>query len=197
MRPQYTLTTPPAVEPVTYDEAAAHLRVDSADDQAYISALISVAREYVDSVTGRVSAVTGWRIIAPSWAALMPCGVDFFPIHRTPLVSVESISYYAPDAVSPTVMDAADYRVITSSEPGLVQILADLPETDPRPDAIKIEFSAGHEESEAPAMLTHAIKILTGHLYDNRAPVAFASVQTLPWSLQAIIDNQKIGGWVG
>jgi len=69
-RPHYTLVTPPETEPITIAQASEHLRVDSQDDITYIESLVSVAREYVDSVTGRVSMVSGWRLMAAEWSDL-------------------------------------------------------------------------------------------------------------------------------
>ena len=199
MRPQYSLTLAPDTEPVNIDQLTDHLRVDSSDDIATIEGLISVAREYVDSVTGRVSSVSGWRLIAPTWQSLSgPCQVGEISLYRTPLVSVESISYYAPDAETLTVMSADDYRVITAAEPGLIQIHGDLPDVDDRPDAIQIEFTAGYSNPTlAPAVLRHAIKMVVAHLYENRLPVAFASCSEIPLGTSMLIENQKIGGWIG
>jgi len=42
------VVSPPAVEPVTLDEAKAHLRVTIADDDGYIALLIPAARERVE-----------------------------------------------------------------------------------------------------------------------------------------------------
>ncbi len=96
-RPHYTLVTPPEAEPVTLELASEHLRVDSDDDVAYIEGLLAVAREYVDSVTGRVCGASAWKLIAPTWCSLTGgYSVDTFSLYRTPLVSVESIKYYAP-----------------------------------------------------------------------------------------------------
>jgi len=198
MRPQYSLVTPPATEPITIDQASAHLRVDSSDDLDYIVDLIAVAREYVEDITGRVCGVSGWRLIAPSWPALVgdSCG-SAFSLYRTPLVSVESISYYAPDTETLTVMDSGDYRVIIGAEPGMIQIVGSLPSVDSRPDAIQIEFTAGYADAGlVPAQLRHAVKMLVSHLYENRLPVAFASCQSIPFTLETLISNQKIGGWI-
>jgi len=199
MRSHYSLTLAPDTEPVNIDQASEHLRVDSSDDIALIESLISVAREYVDSVTGRVSSVSGWRLTASAWTDLIGTSqTDVFSLHRTPLVSVESISYYAPDAATLTVMDEADYRAITTSEPGAIQITGDLPDLDARPDAIQIEFTAGYSDpSLAPAVLRHAVKMVVAHLYENRLPVAFASCSEIPFSLSNLIQNQKVGGWIG
>lgn len=198
MRPQYSLTAAPTTEPVSIDQASEHLRVDSSDDVATIESLISVAREYVDSVTGRVSAVSIWKMVASSWADLFdPAQTDSFPVYRTPLVAVQSISYYAPDAATLTTMSASLYRVITSTEPGLIQIHGDLPTVDDRPDAIQIAFTAGYSDpSLAPPVLRHAVKMMVAHLYENRLPVNSGNmVSEIPYTLQNMMENQKVGGW--
>lgn len=198
MHPNYSLVTPPDSEPITSAQATKHVRVDSEADQDYIGGLIAVAREYVDGITGRVSMESAWRLSAATWQALFgPAQVDTISLHRTPLVSVESISYYANGETSLTVIDPADYIVVTGYEPGLIKITGDLPTLADRPDAIQIEFTAGYSTADlVPAIQKHAIKLLVDHLYDQRAPVAFASCQNLPFSLETFISNQKVGGWV-
>ena len=197
-RPHYTLVTPPESEPVSLEQASDHLRVDSDDDVYYIEGLIAVAREYVDSVTGRVSGVSGWKLIAPTWMSLCGSQVDTFSLFRTPLVSIEAIRYYAPGDGDRTVMSAADYIVVTAAEPGMIKITGDLPAVDDRPDAILIEFTAGYSTPAlAPAVLKHAVKSLVAHLYEQRSPVAFASCQNLPFHLETFISNQKVGGHIG
>ena len=197
MRPHYSTTIPAVFDPITLDQAVAHVRVDSEDDIASLTAYSAVAREYVDSVTGRVSAVTSFMVVADSWIALTgSCHSDTIPIFRVPLVSVESVSYYAPDAATLTVMPPEDYRVITTTEPGMVQIIGDMPAFDSRPDAIQIEFTAGYSSPAlAPAMLSHAVMSLTVHFHENRAPIVFSSHRELPFHLTNLIENQKIGGW--
>ncbi len=41
--------TPPVVEPVTLAEAKAHCRIDTDTDDAYVTALVTAAREWVES----------------------------------------------------------------------------------------------------------------------------------------------------
>ena len=196
MRPHYSITTQPTFEPITLDQLSNHVRVDSQDDIDYIDGLISVAREFVDSVTGRVSGVTSFRLVGESWEVLAQ-SMWRLVIHRAPLVAVQSVKYYAPDAASQTTMSADDYRVIAAFEPGMIEVKETPPELDERADAVEINFTAGHAEAcDIPAVHRHAIKLLAGHLYENRLPVAFTSCSEIPFTLQTLINNQKIGGWI-
>lgn len=194
MRPQYSIITPPDFEPIGYDDASEHLRVDSTDDQKLIESLIGVAREWVDGITGRASALAQFRVVAESWTVL---GNDQIKIGRTPLVSVEAVKYFPSDGGAIVTIDPSEYRVITTTEPGIVQMTGALPAVDDRPDAIQIEFTAGHAE---PGLISplhrHAIKMLVAHLYEERTPVAATELKEIPWALQGIIQNLKVGGWV-
>ncbi len=205
MRPHYSIVTQPAIEPVTYAELADHVRLDSTDDDVYATALISVAREYVESLTGRVSNPTTFSLVCDSWEVLAGVCPGVYgsiytspwtiPLARTPLVSVTSVKYYAPDVESQTTMSTDDYRVITSTEPGLLNIKETPPAVDHRPDAIEIEFLAGVSGSTS-AIMKHAIKMMAANLYEQRAPVAVGTIASeLPLSMQVLIDNQKLGGW--
>lgn len=52
----YRVVTEPTVEPVTLSEAQDYLRVDSGDDDAQITRLITASRKYCEHVTGRAFA---------------------------------------------------------------------------------------------------------------------------------------------
>lgn len=212
MIPQYTITAPPETEPLTLEEASAHLRVDSADDASLITALISVAREQSDALTGHVSAVTSYKLIAPSWAAL--CGQETNPsyyrardvgellncitLFRSPLASVESIKYIASGDSALTTIDDAEYAVITAARPGIIQILTALPNLADRPDAIQIEFTAGYdgETNIIPPTLKHLVKMLVAHFYETRNPIAFSTPSEIPLTIQHLVNFNRIRGWV-
>lgn len=201
MRPHYSIHVQPTSEPISYDEAAEHLRVDSQADMEYISALIPVAREMVDAVTGRASMMATYKMVAPSWAILaqlkqLPIiGNLDVPIYRTPLASISSVKYYN-DANVLTTMSSGDYFAVTITEPGRLVITGDLPGLFDRPDAIVVEFIAGHTTAGAVwAMHKHAIKMLVHHLYEERATVSPTDLKEIPWSLSAIINQIKVGGW--
>lgn len=211
MRPQYTLLTPPVTEPVSYEQAADHLRVDSSSDMALVDALISVGRETADSLTGRVSGLSTWKLIAPTWASL--CGgsdivsqqyriretgelLNAATIFRTPLVSVASVQYYPQGGTRLTTISSTEYLVVTSAEPGIIQFTESLPTLSDRPDAIQITFTAGYASADlVPPGLRHIIKMIVGHFYETRTPVAFANASEIPYTLRFLIDQQKIRGW--
>ena len=53
------LVTGPETEPVSKEEAKAHLRVDGTDDDAYITALIVTARRHVEAILRRAQKECG------------------------------------------------------------------------------------------------------------------------------------------
>lgn len=196
MRPQYSISERSAIEPVSYKEAADQLRVDSEADMDYIDALISVAREYVENVTGRVGMRSTWVCTADSWSSLTLGRADqTIRLGRAPLVSVSSVKYYAPDATVLTTLSTDDYRVITAADLGILQPVDDWPDVDDRADAIQITFVAGQADGcSPPPGWKHAVKMLVAHLYEERKPVAFASCQDIPYTLTHLIESHRMEG---
>ena len=200
MRPHYSTLSRPIPEAIDYAAAADHLRVDSAADISYIEALIAVACDYVGDVTGRVGTQTTLLCVADSWASLTgSINSDLIKIGRAPLVSVTSIKYYAPDASTLTTMSANDYRVITTTDLGMLQPVDTWPDVDDRPDAIQITFVAGHTDGNpAPATWKHAVKMLVAHLYENRVPINIGNITNeLPYSLKNLIEHNRMEGRFG
>jgi len=72
------------VEPITLDEAKLHLKVDSADDNALISALIIAARDLAERETKRV-------FITQTWHLFRDDSPVEFEIPKPPLQSLKSI----------------------------------------------------------------------------------------------------------
>jgi hypothetical protein len=85
---------------------------------------------------------------------------------------------------------------MAAAEPAAIQKIGnDWPALDDRPDAVQIEFTAGHTpDNPAPAGYLHAMKMLVAHLYEERKPVAFASCNEIPFTLQTLIEAQRIEG---
>jgi uncharacterized phiE125 gp8 family phage protein len=190
MRPHYSIITQPTREPVTFDECAEHLRIDSLEDVELVSQLISVAREIIDGLTGRASMRAEYRM---TQSAFNGCVIL---IYRTPLVSVESIKYY-DEANELQTMSADDYFVIDSQEPGMVQITGEIPTIFDRPDAIQIEFTAGASQpKDVSPIHRHVIKMMVHHLYEQREFINVGNiVTTMPLTMNMMVEQIKVGGW--
>lgn len=166
------LNTPPVVEPVTLDQAKAHLKVDTGDDDALIGALIAAARARAEWHTGRAFLAQGWTLWLDDW----PCdGVAEIPL--PPLQAVSAVTLYGRDDGA-NVLDAAVYQVDAASQPGRIALKPGAGAfTDLRGiNAIAIAFNAGYGDSAdtVPAPIVQAILRILARLYGNRGDEAFA-----------------------
>ena len=164
------LTIPPAVEPVTLDDAKAHLRVDTTDDDALITSLISAARARAEWHTGRAFVTQSWTL----WLDVSPCnGIVEIPL--PPLQSVASVTAYAMDD-SATVLDAASYQADTASSPARLTLKPNAapPAALRRINAIAVAFTAGYGDagSDVPAPVREAILKIVANFYVNRGDAA-------------------------
>jgi uncharacterized phiE125 gp8 family phage protein len=101
------LSTAPAVEPLTFEEVKAYLRLPDNTDLDYVTGLITAARQKVESDTGR-------RLITQSWTLY----ADAFPedaivLPWAPLLSVTSIKTTTSAGVQSTLA-ATHYQVDTT-----------------------------------------------------------------------------------
>jgi uncharacterized phiE125 gp8 family phage protein len=172
-----TLVTPPVEEPIQLDgdgSAKQHLKVDLADEDAYISGLIILAREHCESHQGRAYVTQTWDLTLDCW----PAG-DWLKIPKPPLQQVNSIKYRMADGVEYT-MDPSWYAVDPKSQPGRLALRKGRcwPSGELWPlGAITIEFVAGYGGAEAvPQRPKHAMLLLIGHWHEHREAVLTGSI---------------------
>lgn len=181
--------TEPVVEPVTLAEAKLHMRVDVADDDTLIAALVKTAREYIELITRpRVAMVTQtWRYVADTF----PRG-DTLELRPWPLQSITSISYTDIEGATATIA-STEYLVDTASSPGRLRLksaavwpsatLAEL-------NGLRIEFVAGYGDTGAsvPAALRQAILLLVSQWYENRelSLITGAIPKEMPFAVHAL-----------
>ena len=194
MLPQYSIALPVTTEPVTLDEVTAHLRVDSVDDLDYISTLISVAREYVEDLSGWSLGYSHWLLTAPSWESISRGTYGEIPLMRAPVSAVSSVQYYAADETVLTTMATTEYRVVTAAKQAVIQIHGDIPSLEDRPDAIQIAFTAG-DDCKTPMTLKHAVKMMVTKLYEDREGREGNKSYEFPHRMRALIEQNKIAGW--
>ena len=166
----------PAVEPITVDEAKAHLKVSHASQDTYIEALIAAARE-------QIAGVNGWlgRCLVEETFDLK---LDFFPaciqIPMAPLRSVTTITYRDSNGDSQT-LDPSLYQVfgVGASMGGAIQPAYEQswPTTYDVPEAVTVRFVAGYAgdglspedlAANVPAPIKAALKLLVKQAFDDK-----------------------------
>lgn len=162
------LTTPPAIEPVSLDQAKRHLRVHHSDEDADIRRLIAAARRAVESRCDRA-------LIEQTWTLYL----DAFPAGRvielprppgSPVAGDTTVKYY--DSTNTLVtLSSGDYTVDAAAEPARLVLDEDAawPATYDRPAAVQIACICGYgeEASDVPDSLIAAVLLELTLLYER------------------------------
>ena len=164
------LVTPPEVEPVTLEEAKAHLRLDGDADDDYVSALIMAARERVELFLRRALITQDFEYTLDGFPAS-----QVIDLPRPPLQSVEFIKY-VDTAGNVQTLAPEDYVVdVSSSEIGRVALSWNRfwPITRSSINSVVIQFAAGYGDAaeDVPQVIRQGILIEVSNLYENREDV--------------------------
>jgi uncharacterized phiE125 gp8 family phage protein len=161
----------PSAEPVSLDEAKAHLRLDGTAEDALIGALISAARLHVEAATGRALCTQVWEEQFDAF----PEDTAFVELPKPPLSSVQQVAWLdATGAMQQALL--ADFQTIAPvgpfAQPGSVG-----PKSgkswptglSEQPLSARIRFVAGYgDAASVPAPLKAALLLVLGDLYQNR-----------------------------
>jgi uncharacterized phiE125 gp8 family phage protein len=184
------LITPPALEPVSLEDAKAHLRLDTDDDDQLVSAAIVAARVHVEATTRRRLIEQGWRVYLDAWPRKRIVAI---PV--APLIAVDAVTVYDLSG-APVVVDEGDYEVDAVSVPGRLVLSAPVPVTVGRAvNGIEIEITAGYGPSgvDVPAPLRQAIMMLVAHWYEHRGPAGYDLAAELPpFGFEAMVAPYRI-----
>lgn len=187
-------TEDPTVEPVTLDQAKIQCRIDleeTAEDD-YITALITVAREWTEEWTKRSLVEQTWLAGYTCW----PCD-GIFQLARPFTMTVESIKYRDVDDAEQTI-NVANYVEELNSVPGEVKLKCAYSRPTLSRDRIypiQIEFTAGYGDTAAdvPLKISQAILIMVHHWYDNRLPAVTGTIATkIPLSAESLLQSLVI-----
>ena len=162
-----SLISPPAEEPVTLAEARAHLRLDAAEEDGLLSALVTAARTALEAETRRAFVTQYWRFTLDDWPS-RPIELPLAPVAEVTAVKVALVSG------AMLTIDPAFYEVETRGEPP--RIAAKRGQAWPMPATrlagIEVEFTAGYGAPAAvPQPLKQAILLLAAHWFESRAPI--------------------------
>ena len=210
----YELVTPPAAEPVSLADVKEHGRIDTADDDTYLTGLITAARDLVERLTGRSLITQTWRLTLDDWPGgarrdewwdgvregpiTLLRDTAWVELRKAPIAAITSVNV-KDEAGTPTLWAASSYYLARQPN-GFGRLTRKSGATwplvvDRYAGAIEIDFTAGYGASgtAVPMALRHAIKMAVLHWYDNREPAsACASAQMMPGGLGSIIASYRV-----
>lgn len=175
-----------ANEPVTLEEARAHLRLDMEAEDTLLRAFLTAARVALEAQTRRAFVTQSWRLILDAW----PAAVVTLPM--APVSAITGVTMNdagAPRVVAPSLYDTA----LEGDAPRLVAN-GIWPAPSRRVGGIHIDFTAGYGEAgDVPAPLRQAILLLATHWFENREPVSIGDkAGELPLSVSALIAPYRL-----
>jgi uncharacterized phiE125 gp8 family phage protein len=158
---------PPAAEPITLAEAKAHLRLDTDEEDALVSALIRAAREYLEAATGLCLIVRPLRLYLDDW----PEG-RVIQIVRGPVQTIDLVTVYDAEG-APVEVDASGHVLDGTARPARL-VLAEKPATERALNGIEIDFTAGFGETgaEVPDMLKRALLLHVAAMFELRGALS-------------------------
>jgi uncharacterized phiE125 gp8 family phage protein len=164
--PMPNRTTPPATEPISLAEAKLHLRVDHADEDGLIGALIAVARQAAEDRLQRTLITSTWQQVLDGFPA---CSASI-ALSMPPVIGVSSLQYRDADGTLQT-LDAAAYQVATHHEPAQLLPVGAWPATQAgRVGTVTVTYTAGYGATAAsvPGPIKQWLLLAIGDMYERR-----------------------------
>lgn len=198
----HRLVSGPATEPVKLNAVRNLLRDPPVEENDFIEDCITQAREVFEATTGIACISQRWKLTLDNWpgatvepwwdgmlqiprSELNSGRIDYIPMPRYPLLSVDSLLTYDLDNEAASVIVADVFFIDTNSFPG--RLVLNAGETWPTAlrdrAAIEIEYTAGFGTSanSVPFSIKRAIQQVAGYMYENRGSgcsAQFAMSQT-------------------
>lgn len=181
-------TVDPTSEPVTLAECKTWLRVDIADDDALLSALVTAARDAHELYCNRAYITQTWQLT-----------LDYFPptiqLWRCPVLAITSVQYVDSAGATQTLA-GSKYQLDNASEPArLVPAYNEVwPTTRDIPNAVTITFTAGYGATAAdvPEIYKIAIKREVADQYENRESLVMGSIDSSPHTAHLLLMPHRI-----
>lgn len=187
-----TLETAPTNLPFDLEDLKRQLRIDGEDDDAYINQIAHAAVAYID---GR--GALGRAMITQTWAQWVQ-NPGTVRVEMTPFRSLSSVQYYDAAGVLQTAT-VGDFEAIGAGDKVYIRPKDGFtwPNSEDRPDAIKLTYVAGYGDTAAsvPETIRHALALLVTHWYEHREPVDRMG-QELPYAVEALLNVERIR-WYG
>jgi len=205
----FSLLTPPSAEPVSLDEAKAHLRLGTTDDDAFVSNLIKAARMWAERYTGRSFMTQTWQLALdglpdasmdwwdndPTSPLLGLNAARFLSLPRAPLQSVTSVEIF-DDNDTATTWAASHYFVDTHREPGRLVLRsgASWPMPTRPANGIVVTYVAGYGDDamSVPEPIRAAIRERVAHGYAHRGDEEPTVLSRGSFAAEALLDPYRL-----
>lgn len=182
----------PAKEPVTLSEAKAQCRVDTNDDDSYITSLIKASRRICEGYTHM-------SFYTQTWDMILDQAPPVIDLYQPPVQSVTSVYVTDDDDGNETIVPSSIYRVDLIRQPGrLILKPGQSWPSHTRVSGFRIRYVAGYDDpAKIPEDLKLAVKMLVAYLYDNpgntRGTITFAGQQgQLPDDVRMLLDPFQV-----
>ena len=186
-----TLVTEPAIEPVTLEEAKAHLRVDAdiTDDDILIASLITAARADCENTLKR-------SLMTQTWELVLDCFASEIALSMPPVQSVTSVTYVDVNGATQTLAPSS-YVLDKDSEPARLVAAAGVswPALGTGINRVRIRYVAGYATiQKVPEPIKLWLKMRIGTAYDTRrqfGAVERSAMLELP-HIDGLLDRYRI-----
>lgn len=186
--PTPILVAAPAEPVISTAEMKAHSRVEVADDDALIAALVLAATDWFQTALDRQLVAATYELRLPDFG--WPC----YELPYPPLRSVASVTYLDTASVV-RVLSSGTYVVATGTTPGYIRLAAGFtwPAVAIHPEAVKIQFVCGYGDADdVPPLIKAGIKLLASHWYENREAVSLGGAATdIPLAVDSIVQAAR------
>ena len=158
------LLTPPETEPLSLAEAKAWLRLDGAEEDATIEALIAAARMTIEQQARRLMIAQGWRLIGDLWPT---DGIVLLPL--APVLAVTAIRVRDTLGVASAV-PLSNVRLEAARDPARLVLTQAPPPPGRLTSGIEIDVTCGYGDAAAdvPEPLRHATRLLVARWFERR-----------------------------
>ncbi len=150
------VVTPPALDPVTVDEAKQQCQIFHDDEDTWFEDKISAARELCETFVKRAFIGTVLRLKTRQFP-------QEFYLPRPRLIRVQSLKYYDSAGVQQTI-SSSNYIVDTDSEPGIIVPISTYswPSAQDRPGGVEVVYDAGYGSLDGNDVVSTADDVPSG-----------------------------------
>lgn len=173
----WMLTTPPAIEPFTVEEAKAQIRSVQNEEDGVVASYIKAARSAAEDYLNRGLLTQTWTLSLPRFSNEIDLPM------AAPLASVTHVKYYDVNGTQQT-LSTAYYTVDTLRRPGRVVLAANQSwpsvQGDRRVNPIEIAYVVGYTSRDLiPESIRQGMRILIGNADADRDGMEAGTEQAL------------------